>query len=165
MSCLSCGFETKNPKFCSRRCSAIYNNIRYPKRRQQGLCKKCSISITSSRTYCNSCWNGSVSIKENKISEWLSGNWDGGKNKLSQTIRNYLLEKFNYTCIKCGFNTPHPDDGKTILEINHIDGNGTNHSEDNLEVICPNCHALTSSYRGRNYGSGRPVYYLRRSSE
>lgn len=41
-------------------------------------------------------------------------------------------------------------DNPIPLELNHIDGNNSNHSLDNLEVLCPNCHALTSTYRGKN---------------
>lgn len=66
-------------------------------------------------------------------------------------------------CQKCGFNTVHSQDNRPILEINHIDGNGINHSPDNLEVLCPNCHALTDTYRGRNIGNGRPVSYTRKT--
>jgi hypothetical protein len=36
------------------------------------------------------------------------------------------------------------------LELNHIDGNSHNHILSNLEIICPNCHAQTSTYRGKN---------------
>ena len=36
------------------------------------------------------------------------------------------------------------------LELNHIDGNRHNHSLDNLEILCPNCHAMTDTYRGKN---------------
>ena len=36
------------------------------------------------------------------------------------------------------------------LELDHIDGNRTNHSLDNLRIVCPNCHSQTSTYRGRN---------------
>ena len=36
------------------------------------------------------------------------------------------------------------------LELNHKDGNRTNHKLDNLEMLCPNCHAQTSTYRGKN---------------
>lgn len=129
---------------------------------------KCSCgSIIDDRAFlCKSCRirASSKAKAKKRIDLWLSGHWRGGTDYgLSQTIRNYLLEISNYSCSKCNFNTPHPSDGKTILEINHIDGNGLNHSPSNLEVICPNCHALTSSYRGRNQGSGRPVYYLRRT--
>lgn len=28
---------------------------------------------------------------------------------------------------------------------------------DNLRLICPNCHSLTSTYRGANRGQGRNI--------
>lgn len=37
------------------------------------------------------------------------------------------------------------------LEIHHIDGNHTNNELDNLQVLCCNCHALTTNYKGKNY--------------
>ncbi len=41
--------------------------------------------------------------------------------------------------------------GKNIpLELNHIDGNRNNHRLENLEILCPNCHAQTVTYRGKN---------------
>lgn len=126
----------------------------------------CGQVVKQKSIFCKSC-SASISGKmksDKKIKSWLSGEWRGGSDSgLSQTVRNYLLEQSNYSCSKCGFNTPHPDDGKTILEINHINGDGLDHRPENLEVICPNCHALTSSYRGRNVGNGRPTYYLRRT--
>jgi 5-methylcytosine-specific restriction endonuclease McrA len=36
------------------------------------------------------------------------------------------------------------------LELEHIDGNPNNNSLDNLSLLCPNCHAFTETYRGKN---------------
>ena len=36
------------------------------------------------------------------------------------------------------------------LEVHHVDGDKTNNELSNLQILCPNCHALTSTYRGRN---------------
>lgn len=36
------------------------------------------------------------------------------------------------------------------LELDHIDGCNTNNSIGNLRLLCPNCHALTPTYRGKN---------------
>lgn len=166
MNCLTCKSDTNNPKFCSRSCAATYNNTLgiYNRRKLEGKCKQCNISIPSSRKYCKDHKFDHYKLNNEKISKWLNNEWRGGTDYgLSKIIRNYLLQQANYICQKCGFNTPHPDDGHTILEINHIDGNGLNHSYDNLEVICPNCHALTSTYRARNIGNGRPVSYIRKA--
>lgn len=32
----------------------------------------------------------------------------------------------------------------------HADGNYKNNNEDNLELICPNCHSLTYNYKSAN---------------
>jgi len=38
------------------------------------------------------------------------------------------------------------------LELDHIDGDSDNSSRSNLRLVCPNCHALTPTYKGRNKG-------------
>ena len=38
------------------------------------------------------------------------------------------------------------------LELEHIDGDNSNNSLENLCLLCPNCHALTPTYRGKNIG-------------
>lgn len=39
--------------------------------------------------------------------------------------------------------------GKPIpLELHHKDGDRTNNTLSNIELLCPNCHALTDNYRG-----------------
>lgn len=37
-----------------------------------------------------------------------------------------------------------------ILELEHKDGNHSNNKRENLEALCPNCHSLTLTWRGRN---------------
>ena len=39
-------------------------------------------------------------------------------------------------------------------ELHHKDGDSTNNELTNLELLCPNCHALTENYRGKNIGNG-----------
>lgn len=53
-----------------------------------------------------------------------------------------------YICEKCK-NTEWLGN-KIPLELHHIDGNTKNNSLDNLELLCPNCHALTDNYRSKN---------------
>jgi len=36
------------------------------------------------------------------------------------------------------------------MELHHLDGNRTNHELSNLQMICPNCHSQTSTFRAKN---------------
>ena len=38
------------------------------------------------------------------------------------------------------------------LQLEHIDGNPNNCDKINLQLICPNCHAQTDTYCGKNIG-------------
>ena len=40
------------------------------------------------------------------------------------------------------------------LEVHHEDGDPLNNEMDNLKLLCPNCHALTENYRGKNINNG-----------
>lgn len=70
-------------------------------------------------------------------------------------IKTYLLRKYNFKCAKCNWNKVNKYTGKIPLEIEDIDGNYMNNKEENLIVLCPNCHSLTSTYKGANLNYGR----------
>lgn len=60
-------------------------------------------------------------------------------------LRPALINMRGHKCECCGLEEWQ---GKPIpIEIHHIDGDSTNHSLDNLQLLCPNCHALTDSWR------------------
>lgn len=43
--------------------------------------------------------------------------------------------------------------GKPIpLELDHINGVSNDNRLENLRILCPNCHSLTPTYRGKNKG-------------
>ena len=75
--------------------------------------------------------------------------------QISMHIKTYLLKKFNNQCSKYGWSKRNPYTGNIPLEIDHIDGNYKNNNEDNLIVLCPNCHSLTETYKGANLNFGR----------
>ena len=78
-----------------------------------------------------------------------------GKYGISRHIHRYLMEKFNAKCSRCGWGEVNPYTGNIPLEIEHIDGNYLNNKEENLDLLCPNCHSLTETYKGANRGKGR----------
>jgi hypothetical protein len=68
----------------------------------------------------------------------------------SNKVRHRLLDEGikEHKCECCGLTTwldkPIP------LELHHIDGDRTNNTLENFQLLCPNCHAFTDSYRGKN---------------
>lgn len=63
-------------------------------------------------------------------------------------LRNNLIE---YKCGKCGINEWHGE--KLSLQMDHIDGIKTNNALENIRLLCPNCHSLTSTFAGKNAGN------------
>jgi hypothetical protein len=69
-----------------------------------------------------------------------------------KVIKRHLLS-MSHECSIC-HNTEWQ--GKTIpIELDHIDGNSENNCITNLRLVCPNCHAQTSTYKNKNKGNGR----------
>jgi hypothetical protein len=68
------------------------------------------------------------------------------KLKLRLFEEGYLEDR----CCRCGWHEKLPGAKHTPCELHHKDGDSSNHAFENLEIICPNCHSLTPTYRARN---------------
>ena len=71
---------------------------------------------------------------------------------ISQKVLRGYIERHNlleYRCQNCGCDGSWMN-GEIALELHHIDGDTTNNELSNLQYLCPNCHALTKNYRGKN---------------
>ncbi len=71
---------------------------------------------------------------------------------VTQRVMRGYVERYQlleYKCQNCGCDGQWQG-GQIALEIDHIDGDNTNNELTNLRYLCPNCHALTETYRGRN---------------
>lgn len=121
-------------------------------------CKNCNTELINLQSlYCNPTCHRDFEYKQ-YIKDWKLGIIPGHVGKtlqLSNSIRKYMLLKYNNTCIECSWNKLHPVDNKPLVEIDHIDGDASNCREDNLRVLCPNCHSMTSTFRARNKNSRR----------
>lgn len=92
-------------------------------------------------------WNrGLTTGPKRSIDDYLSNKQSISSFKLK--IRLLKENIFEHKCSKCNLNEwlnkPIP------LELHHKDGNNENNNLSNLELLCPNCHALTDTYRGKN---------------
>ena len=60
----------------------------------------------------------------------------------SEYIRRFLNNIPKCEC--CGIETW--NNKPIVLQIHHKDGNNQNHSKDNLQLLCPNCHSQTENF-------------------
>ncbi len=91
------------------------------------------------------------------IERWKRGEESGctPSYKIHKYVKRYLIEKNHNCCEECGWGKENKYTGNVPLQIHHIDGDCTNNSEDNLQLLCPNCHALTENFGSRNKNSKR----------
>lgn len=52
-------------------------------------------------------------------------------------------------CELCGWATV-TDDGRIPVELDHINGKHNDNRLENLRILCPNCHSLQPTHRGKN---------------
>ena len=92
-------------------------------------------------------WNKGKSLGfKRPLEDYLSNKFSIHSDRLR---RRLIREKvFDEKCTNCNRRNWL---GETIpLELDHIDGNNQNNLLSNLRLLCPNCHALTPTYRGKN---------------
>lgn len=126
-------------------------------------CKACRTAFKGPNRYCSpecvpSSRDNAASRRATYIAAWLAGDVSGGtiNHGVSGHVRHYLFEKHGAKCCKCGWSRVNPVTERVPLHVDHIDGDWRNHSEGNLQLLCPNCHALTPTYGALNKGRGRP---------
>lgn len=120
-------------------------------------CLNCGKELTNhQQKYCCSKCKTEFEYKQ-YIERWKNGEESGTKGvcQISTYIRKYLFIKYNYKCQKCGWGEENPYTHSIPLEIHHINGDCTNNTEDNLELLCPNCHSLTDNFGSLNKASKR----------
>lgn len=92
-------------------------------------------------------WNkGQKFAPKRDIKEYLSNKQSINTYKLKKRLLNEKIFEHKCSCCKniTWINKP------IALELHHKDGNCLNNNLENLELLCPNCHAFTDNYRGKN---------------
>jgi hypothetical protein len=143
--CLYCNskipYDERNKKFCNHSCAAIYLNKTIKKiyKKTRPHCIICNKPHQMNDKLCR------FHYKEQQIKNGLVSE--------RSTLRKWLIKNRGYCCENCKqktwLNEP------ISLELHHIDGNAGNNFLTNLQILCPNCHAMMPNSKGKNRGNGR----------
>lgn len=144
--------------FCCKRCAnEYYGEIKLKaNEHNKHYCQVCNKKLSNKHRLCFTCKRDK--IRNDYLERWLLGlekGYYGETYSINPNIRRFLFKKYSDKCCKCGWSKTHPVTNRIPLEVNHIDGNAQNCKEENLELICPNCHSLTSNFRRLNEKSCR----------
>jgi len=167
--CLECGKHfigrvRDDRKFCSQSCGAKFNNRKYPKRTNVNKLKHCLNCDGSLNSHQNKFCSHSCGI-DYKRKEIIKRIENGDTTLYYNQYKIYLINKFGNKCMKCGWNEVNPVTGLVPIQLEHKDGNSENHELINLELLCPNCHSLTSTFGALNKGNGRTKRRDRRNEK
>jgi hypothetical protein len=152
--CIYCGekmsYEKRKQRSCSRAC---YLKHRRKRALTSGQCEHCGTPCSTHRKFCNSCYGMRIYC--------LTTSPETART--SHALRGYLFRTRGYRCESCGLTEwlqkPIP------LEIEHINGDADNNKDENLKLLCPNCHALTPTFRSRNKQASASRRKKRRTRE
>jgi hypothetical protein len=136
----------KNGKFCSRSCANSRTWTDDDKFKKSESAKKSEKVILSNQNKSKEIYFKIAETKKKKHKEKIL---NSEYSELSfESLRFRILYEQDCKCNRCGLNEWL---GVNIpLELEHKDGNHHNNQRENLELLCPNCHALTHTWRGRN---------------
>jgi len=103
-------------------------------------------------------YNTSNKTKMKNIMAGSAADYHSDMLKRKQKLKTEMLKRalivcgyeMPISCQKCGWDKVSQHTGRVPLEFNHIDGNCENNDPVNIEVICPNCHALEPTNKGLN---------------
>ena len=160
VQCVTCGIDLEvDNRASNKMCKCDICRKHKKKKRETINCLVCGNPLKlNAKKFCSVTCSHKY-ISEQYISDWKNGLVDGNigkyKDTLSKTIRRYLFEKYDHKCARCSWNEINSHTGKIPLQVDHIDGNHKNSTEDNLILLCPNCHSLTKTFGGSNKGNGR----------
>ena len=90
-----------------------------------------------------------MSFPRTKLEDILVKNSNFQSYKLKKRLFSAKLKKPR--CELCGW-AKKTADGRLPLELDHISGDSKDNRLENLRILCPNCHSLQPTHRGRNRG-------------
>lgn len=140
-----------NKKFCSKACAS--RNIKRNGLCNFNSCRNCELSLKGhhvQKKYCSK--KCEMEYREKMFFQEIESDCSLISDR---RMKIYLIKKYGEKCMECGWDEKHPITGKVPIELEHVDGDSKNQQLSNLQLLCPNHHSLTKTYRALNRGRGR----------
>lgn len=146
--CKNCGAETSNPKFCSRSCSASFNNRGIKRHGKNGrICPKCKGKKCLESNLCHTCYIEEIYTKrlQEPIKNFFTSNHLHPRFKHNR-VRIWAKKLMVYwnidkKCKICGYNKHvNACHIKSISKFKENTPMGMVNSKENLIYLCPNHH-------------------------
>ncbi len=124
------------------------------KSKEQIIRKFCSLSCSSCFSHKNNAFisRHNAILTDEQYKKAKIAPIKNSKHKVN-TLRETIKIEQEYKCNRCKLELW--QDVPITLELEHKDGNNKNNKRENLELLCPNCHALTPTWRGRNKNNSK----------
>ena len=107
---------------------------------ESGKCQKCLIEFN----------------RQQKLERWLNTGDTGFTvdTTIRGVIREYILKEQDNRCAICGIKN---EWNKNVLNfvLDHINGDASDSSRENIRLICPNCDSQLPTFKSRNKNSAR----------
>ena len=149
-NCKKCGEEFEPQKGLVNYCSSICRNSRdwdENDKKKKSISAKASekVEVANKNRPKDFYLKVGETRRLNNKKKILESNYEDLK---FNNLRNRIIYEQDSKCNLCELNgwLGNP----ITLELEHKDGNRNNNKRDNLEMLCPNCHSLTDTWRGRN---------------
>lgn len=141
-TCLKCGKETKNRKFCSRSCATSVNNVSYKKREKtlKRHCQECGGPVwIYRRKRCQDC--NSLDKLNPTIAEISIENKAQRHARIREHARRKYQRKHPRGCLICEYDK-HIEVAhiKPVAKFNENQRLSEVNDYANLAGLCPNCH-------------------------
>lgn len=170
--CERCGNDNDGKyasgRFCCQKCSRGFST----QGKREEINKRVSEKLKG-RNVGNSFPKGHQPTKRNKESLYLSylakyekyiDRWKLGLetgNVIGRSISGYvkrcMRNKYDNKCCICDWREVNFYTKRAPLQIHHIDGNFFNTVEENLLLLCPNCHSQTTTFKAKNQRNGSKI--------
>jgi hypothetical protein len=166
--CPVCGKQDvmRGARTCSRACADVLRSASHtpPPCRRCGSTERKKGRNDNKGPYCSrSCYMEDRYQRTGSFAKWMAG-WQSGEisgtlsdGRPDWRIRQALVLLRGQRCEECGWNKVNPVSGRVPLHVDHATGDRSRNRPEDVRLLCPNCHSLTTNYQHLNNPAVNPV--------